>query len=225
MLTYLLFMVPALLLGLWAQYRVQATYAAARQVPARLSGARAAREILDASGLHDVEIEMTPGHLSDHYDPTAKVLRLSPEVFQGHTAASIGIAAHEAGHALQDAERYPMLVIRNLAVPLASFGSNFAFFAIFIGAMMAWMQLILLGIFLFGLVVFFQVVNLPVEFDASSRAKHQLAVLGMANEEQLSAVRSVLNAAAWTYVAGTLSSILTLLYYVLMFTQSSSHSE
>src|SRR4051794_29972384 len=119
---YFVFIAPALLLAFWAQMRVKSTYAEASQVPAPLSGAAAARHILDSAGLNNIEIEQIPGELTDHYDPRDKVLRLSPQVYQGRSLASVGIAAHESGHALQDARHYAPLVIRNLAVPVASFG-------------------------------------------------------------------------------------------------------
>ncbi|MBU4398034.1 MAG: zinc metallopeptidase, partial [Planctomycetes bacterium] len=151
------------------------------------------------------------------YDPRAKVLRLSPEVYQNRTLASVGIAAHEAGHAIQHAHGYAPLVVRNAAVPLAGFGSNAGFILLIIGAIMNLPPLILLGIGLFAVVVVFQVVNLPVEFNASSRAKAQLVGLGIVNDQELTYVNKVLNAAALTYVAATLQAILTLLYYVTRF--------
>src|SRR5262245_42160409 len=130
---YLLFVGPAILLALWAQFRVRSTYAAAQQQPAPLSGAAAARHILDSAGLYNVAIETIPGHLSDHYDPRAKVLRLSPDVYSRATLASVGIAAHEAGHALQDARQYAPMTIRNMAVPIASFGAGPGLWMIILG--------------------------------------------------------------------------------------------
>lgn len=214
-LKYLLFVAPALLLAVWAQWRVRSSYLAGLNVPASMSGAAAARRILDAAGLQDVAIEQVPGQLSDHYDPREKVLRLSPEVYQGHTMASVGIAAHEAGHALQDAHRYAPLVVRNAAVPVANFGSGFSMLLFMVGLMVPALNFLLpVAIALFGAVVFFQLVNLPVEFNASSRAKEQLAMLGIVRATEMDTVRGVLNAAAWTYVAATLQSVLTLLYLV-----------
>jgi hypothetical protein len=217
MLTYLLFIAPALLLALWAQFRVKSTYAAAAQQPAPLSGAAAARHILDSGGLHEVGIEQIPGQLTDHYDPRDKVLRLSPEVYQGRTLAAVGIAAHESGHALQDAHAYAPLTIRNAAVPVANFGSGVGIMMIIVGlvflhsTLLAW-----IGVALFSGTVFFQLVNLPVEFDASNRAKAQLVALGIVPEEEMTYVNSVLNAAAWTYIAATLQSVMILLYYVML---------
>jgi len=215
---YFIIIAPAFLLGFWAQMRVRATYAQARKQRSRLSGAAAARHILNEAGLADVEIEQIPGQLSDHYDPRARVLRLSSEVYRDNTLASVGIAAHEAGHALQHAFGYAPLAIRNAAVPAASFGSNISFFLLIGGALFSIQPLITLGILLFAVVVFFQVVNLPVEFNASARAKAVLVERGIVPAAEMVYVNSVLNAAAWTYVAATLQAILTLLYYIWRFT-------
>lgn len=222
---YFIIIAPALLLALWAQLRIKMTYAAAQQMPAPLSGAAAARHILDSAGLDGVQIEQVPGHLSDHYDPRDKVLRLSPEVYQSRSLAAVGIAAHEAGHAIQDARAYVPLVVRNAAVPVAGFGSNFGMLLVIIGAFFAagnpqaalGHTIIWAGIALFSGVVFFQVVNLPVEFNASARAKNQLVALGIVPAAEMTYVNKVLNAAALTYVAATLQAILTLLYLVMRF--------
>ena len=212
---------PALLLSLWAQFKVKSAYATAQQIPAPLSGAAAARHVLDSAGLSDVAIEQVGGFLSDHYDPRDKVLRLSPDVYSNRSLAAVGIAAHEAGHAIQDAQGYAPLVIRNAAVPLAGFGSNMGIFLAIIGAVMAVKPLIWAGIILFAAVVFFQLVNLPVEFNASNRAKAQLVGLGIVGREEMVYVNNVLNAAALTYVAATLQAILTLLYLIMRFGNSS----
>lgn len=211
---YFLFLAPAILLALWAQLRVRSTYAEAQRMPASLSGAAAARHVLDSAGLQDVEIERVPGYLSDHYDPRHKVLRLSGEVYERRSLAAVGIAAHEAGHAIQDARAYAPLAIRNAAVPAASFGSGFSMILFVIGLAVQAMALVWAGILLFGVVVFFQVVNLPVEFNASARAKEQLVALGIINQRELVYVKRVLDAAAWTYVAATLQALLTLLYLI-----------
>jgi Zn-dependent membrane protease YugP len=189
-------------------------------MPAPLSGAAAARHILDAAGLGNVGIEMVPGHLSDHYDPRDKVLRLSEEVYQSRTLAAVGIAGHEAGHALQDARQYAPLVIRNAAVPIAGFGSGAGIWMLIFGAILNIPWLLLAGIIAFAGVVVFQVINLPVEFNASSRAKAVLVQLGIIDSDGLHYVSKVLNAAAMTYVAATLQAIMTLLYYVLRFSSS-----
>jgi len=217
-LEYMLWVAPAFLLALWAQARVKMAYHAAQQQPAPLSGAGAARHILDSAGLRSVGIEQIPGQLSDHYDPRDKVLRLSSEVYQGRNLAAVGIAAHEAGHAIQDAHQYAPLVVRNIAVPAANFGSGAAFLLFILGAISNLTPLMLGGIVLFGAVVFFQVVNLPVEFNASTRAKQQLVALGIIDDQQLITVRKVLSAAALTYVAATLQAVLTLLYLVSQYT-------
>ena len=221
---YLLFISPAILLAMWAQWRVKSTYAAASREPARLSGAAAARHILDSAGLQGVGIEPVGGHLSDHYDPRAKVLRLSSDVYGGHSLAAVGIAAHEAGHAIQDAKHYAPLVVRNFAVPAAGFGDKLGTPLLIIGLLLAYLGQSGLGLFflgagiiLFAAVVFFQIVNLPVEFDASARAKAQLVGLGIVDDREMGPVRAVLSAAAMTYVAATLQSVLTLLYYIMRF--------
>lgn len=215
---YFLFLAPAMLLMLWAQARVKSAFHAGLKVHAPLSGAAAARYILDEGGCHDVGVEETHGFLSDHYDPRARVLRLSSDVYHQQTATSVGIAAHEAGHALQHAQNYAPLVFRNAAVPAAQWGPRLSFILLIIGAIMNSPQLIVLGLVAFGGLVVFQVVNLPVEFDASNRAKRVLAELNIVDEQGAIAVRNVLNAAGWTYVAATLQSILTLMYYIFRFT-------
>jgi Zn-dependent membrane protease YugP len=216
----LLFLAPALLLAMLAQFMVHSAYSKASRVGTNMSGFAAARRILDSAGLRQVGIEQTPGHLSDHYDPRAKVLRLSGDVYHGTTMAAVGIAAHEAGHAIQDAQRYAPLVIRNAAVPAASFGSSAGMILLILGVIFSFPPLLLLGIILFSCVVFFQVINLPVEFDASARAKRQLVDLGIVRDQEMAYVNRVLNAAALTYVAATLQAILTLLYYVLRYAGS-----
>jgi Zn-dependent membrane protease YugP len=210
---YFVAIAPAMLLAMWAQWRVRASFAAASQEPAPLTGAAAARYILDSAGATDVEIEGVPGTLTDHYDPQKKVLRLSSEVFDKRSLAAVGIAAHEAGHALQDAQGYSLMAVRNAAVGVANVGSTIGLFVFIIGLAMALKPVAWIGLALFGAVVFFQLVNLPVEFDASNRAKAQLVSLGIVPAAEMPAVNGVLNAAAWTYVAATLESVLTLLYY------------
>jgi Zn-dependent membrane protease YugP len=214
---YLVFLAPAMLLMAWAQWRIHHAYARAMQMPAPMSGAEAARYILDQSDCHNVQIEEVGGHLSDHYDPRQKVLRLSSDVYRANSIAAVGIAAHEAGHAIQDARGYLPLVVRNAAVPAAQWGPTLAIVLFIIGMLMASKPLIIFGLFAFGAVLFFQVVNLPVEFDASNRAKRILSDLQIVDHNGAVAVRQVLNAAAWTYVAATLQSLLTLLYYLFRF--------
>jgi hypothetical protein len=216
---YLIILSPALVLGLWAQWRVRSSYHEAARVPAPLSGAAAARHVLRSAGLDGIAIEQVGGYLSDHYDPRHKVLRLSPDVYNGRSMAAVGIAAHEAGHALQDAQQYAPLAVRNAVVPVASFGSGISMLLIIAGFVFS-QALVWVGIALFSTVVFFQLVNLPVEFNASGRAKRQLAELGIVDQQGMVYVNRVLSAAALTYVAATLQAILTLVYLVLRFSGS-----
>lgn len=213
---YLLFVIPPFLLGLYAQWKVKSSFAAMSQVPARMTGATAARRMLDSDGLQSVGIEQVQGQLSDHYDPRAKVLRLSPDVYSGQSMAALGVACHEAGHAFQDAQGYAPLVIRNMAVPAANFGSGIGATLLFIGAIMSYPPVMWIGVLLFSAVVFFQVVNLPVEFDASNRAREHLVSYGLITAQEEQYVAKVLNAAALTYVAATLQSIMTLAYYLFI---------
>lgn len=218
---YFVFLAPALLLMLWAQWRIRVNYERGQEVSTRLSGAQAARAILDDAGLQDVGIEPVEGYLSDHYDPRERVLRLSPGVYQNRSATAVGIAAHEAGHALQHATHYAPLVVRNLAVPAATFGPGW-FMLCFFGAMLLQnMNLIWIGLLGYVAVALFQIVNLPVEFDASARAKKLVYDMGIVDGEGQGAVANVLDAAALTYVAATLQAILVVLYYVFRLTGSS----
>lgn len=217
--TYIWFvMVPTLLLALWAQAKVHGAYSRASKIPAisGFSGAEAARYILDQNGLPDVAVERVSGFLSDHYDPRHRVLRLSPDVYGGRSLAALGIAAHEAGHALQQAHHYGPLVLRNAIVPLAAIGSNFSFILILIGLLISPFVL-WLGVAFFALTVVFQLVNLPVEFDASKRAKTMLEHAGLVRTgNEAGEVRSVLNAAAMTYVAATVTAVFNLAYFILL---------
>ncbi len=213
---YFIAIAPALLLAAWAQWKVQASFAKASAEPAPLSGAAAARHILDSAGATDVRIETMPGHLTDHYDPREKVLRLSQDVYSERSLAAVGIAAHEAGHALQDAQGFALMGVRNAAVGVANLGSGLGALLLMVGLGFALQTLAWVGVALFAGTVFFQLVNLPVEIDASNRAKAQLVGLGIVPAAEMPAVNAVLNAAAWTYVAATLQSILTLLYYAFL---------
>jgi len=192
-------------------YREGSRYRASSGV----TGAEAAAVIMQSGGVGNVPIEPVAGQLTDHYDPSHKVLRLSASNYQHNTLAAVGVAAHEAGHAIQDAQHYPLLVVRNLIVPLAGIGSNLSFTALLAGVVMHWMPLIWLGVILFSTVVVFQLVNLPVEFDASRRAREQLLQTRLISPEEDQVVGKVLNAAAMTYVAGTLTSILQLVFFVI----------
>jgi uncharacterized protein len=220
----LLFIAPAFILAMIAQWWVHSAYVKGQNAPASMSGFMAARRILDAAGLQKVDIEAIPGQMSDHYDPRHKVLRLSGDVYHGRTLTAVGIAAHEAGHAVQDAVGYLPLVVRNLAVPAANFGSSASMLMLILGIVLNWKFLLLLGIITFSAVVFFQVINLPVEFNASSRAKALLVEEGIVHQFDMGPVNNVLNAAALTYVAATLQAILTLLYYVMRYAGGSRES-
>jgi Zn-dependent membrane protease YugP len=214
---YLLFALPGMLLSMWAQARISAAYAMGSRVPAssRLTGAEAAAMVMQAGGVSGVAIEPVAGELSDHYDPRTKVLRLSHNVYAGRSLASVGVAAHEAGHAIQDAAHYPGLVVRNLIVPMASIGSAFFWVPLVAGIALGISGLVFLAVILFSLTVVFQVVNLPVEFNASRRGRQILQSTGIIRPEEDQVIGKVLNAAAWTYVAGTLTSLLILLYYLV----------
>lgn len=216
---YLVFIGPPMLFGMWASSRVKSTFKKYAQVPvsSRMTGAEAAAAVCRAGGAN-VTIERVGGFLSDHYDPRSKTLRLSPEVYDGRSISSIAVGAHEAGHAIQDVVRYPYLGMRSALVPITSIGSKFWFFPFMAGAFMQLQPLMLLGIVLFAGTVVFQLVTLPVEFDASNRAKAVLTEAGIARTDaELHGVSKVLGAAAMTYVAGALSSIATLAYLVMRF--------
>lgn len=224
------FLAPAILLAFVAQGMVSSAYASMSRVAAGMSGFAAARRILDRSGLRHVPIEVVPGHLSDHYDPTNRVVRLSPEVYEGRSMAAVGIAAHEAGHALQHAQNYALMGLRSIAVPMANIGSSIGAMVASLGVFLVMSsvpagRLILLGgIVLFSGVVLFQLINLPVEFDASARAKRLLVSEGVIGRQEVGLVSQVLNAAALTYVAATLQSVMQLAYFVFRFAGSSRES-
>ncbi len=217
--------IPSIVLSVGAQIMVKSAYKRYSQVPARsgLTGAQAAQQMLRANSIPDVGIEETQGMLSDHYDPTKKVLRLSPDVYHGSSLASLGIACHEAGHALQHAKGYTPLYIRSVMVPVASFGSQFGQYMLIFGVILAgWGaafggMVAMAGFALFGVAVLFSVVTLPVEFNASSRAKEQLVSLGLlSGPDEEKGVSKVLNAAALTYVAAAAVAALNLLYWAMI---------
>jgi len=214
-------MIPGLLLGIYAQIKLSSVYNKYVRIGTRngMTGAQAAREILDSAGLSNVPVEEIGGHLTDHYDPTKRALFLSQENYEGNSIASVGVAAHEAGHALQHKAAYAPLHIRMALVPITSFAS------------MAWVGLFLLGLFLggplfskfiwiaiaiFGVMTLFHLVTLPVEFDASRRAKEQLFKLGLVQGDERAGVSKVLSAAAMTYVAALVTSLLQLLRLLMI---------
>ena len=215
---YLLFIGPALVLSLWAQAKVRGTYARFSRVPNMigLSGAEAARRLLDANGLQNVRVEGVPGELSDHYDPRTKVLKLSAGVFRNASVASLGIVAHEVGHAVQDRTAYGPLRLRSGLVPLASVGSKIGVVLLIIGVVIQFSGMVWLGIALFSMGTIFALVTLPVELNASRRAVNMLQANGMVNVAEVAGTRKVLSAAAWTYVAGLLAAIAQLLYWVTL---------
>lgn len=215
---WLIFALPGLLLGLWAQARVRGAFNQYSKVrTARgVSGAQVARALLDAEGLTHVEIEQTQGMLSDHYDPRSKTLRLSPEVYGAPSVAAAGIAAHEMGHALQDAHGYAPLQLRSAIVPVAKFGSGLAPLLFIIGLVLNITSLAWVGVILFAGAVVFTLITLPVEFDASRRAKQLLVSNDILIGNETEGVNKVLDAAALTYVAAAVSAIGQLLYYVFL---------
>lgn len=223
---YILISLPALALGIWAQFKVRSAFSKYAKVPTStgMTGAQVARRILDRNGLVEVPVERTDGLLSDHYDPRQRALRLSSEVYNGNSLSAAGVAAHEAGHALQHQQGYNMLALRSAMVPTVQIGSWLGpiifmvgfFLAGVLGQTLAWV-----GVALFAGVALFSVVTLPVEFDASKRAKQQLVAESILFPQEMSGVNAVLNAAALTYVAAAVQAVSTLLYYVLLLTGSS----
>ena len=220
--TYLLFALPGMLLAAWAQYKVTSAYRRASQIPCAqgFTGAQAANHMLQANGVTGLGIETIAGEMTDHYDPQSKTLRLSEGVYGSTSLAAVGIAAHEAGHALQDVQRYPLLVTRGALVPVANLAGNLSWFIILAGMVLLaagailGKVVLLAGIGLFSVTVLFQLVNLPVEFDASRRARVALVEQGIVSPDEDQEVKKVLDAAALTYLAGTLTGILTLVYYL-----------
>lgn len=224
---YLLFALPALLLGLYAQLKVQSAFSKYSRIRTwrGLTGAQAARYLLDAFGLYDVRVEEVGGFLTDHYDPTRKVLRLSPAVARTPSVAAVGVAAHEAGHALQHAQGYWALQLRTAVVPGVQIGSWLGPIIFMLGLLMNSFSLAWLGVILFSAVVVFALITLPVEFDASRRAKRVLVEQGIISREELRGVSEVLDAAALTYVAAAVQAISTLLYYAFLLTGFSRRSD
>ena len=220
---YLILALPGLLLGLWAQMRVKGTFNKYSKVrtASNLTGAEIARHLLDSQGLNDVRVEQTQGFLSDHYDPRTRVLRLSPDVYGTPSVAAAGVAAHEMGHALQHSAGYGPLQVRSAIVPVVQFGSSLAPILILVGFLLRFTALAWVGVILFAGAVVFSLVTLPVEFDASRRAKALLTQGGIVSHEEAGGVNAVLNAAGWTYVAEAIAAIGQLLYYVLLLTGGS----
>ncbi|MNJ44613.1 putative neutral zinc metallopeptidase [compost metagenome] len=209
-------------LSLWAQFRVKGTFNKYSEVPNMygITGYDAARRMLDSHGLYDVKIEPIQGSLSDHYDPISRTVRLSEPVYNERSVSAIAVACHEVGHAIQHKEAYPMLVARHRMFPLVNFASGIAPFMLLAGFLFSFNNLIGLGIIFFSAAVLFQLVTLPVEFDASNRARRIMLSNGLATNEDERGVGKVLNAAALTYVAAALVSLLELIRLILIFTSN-----
>ncbi|XJZ26031.1 zinc metallopeptidase [Bacillota bacterium Lsc_1132] len=225
--SYLIYFAIIILIPLWAQSRVKSAFAKYSQVPSstQLRGAEVAREILNANGLYNVGIEEGRGFLSDHYDPRSKTVRLSPEIYYGHSIAAAAVAAHECGHAIQDAQGYAFLRFRHAMVPVANIGSNFSWILIMIGIFAHLSGMLLLGIIFMAAAVLFQVVTLPVELNASNRAMQQVVSLGLIRNGEERETRKVLNAAALTYVAAAAVAVLELLRLILIYTGMSRNND
>ena len=221
--TYLLLMAPAIVLSLWASFRTKSTFKKYSQQRAMtgMTGAQAAQRLLDQAGIQDVKVVATNGYLSDHYNPTNKTLALSEPVYQSNSVAAIGVACHEAGHAIQHATNYFPLGLRSLLVPTANIGSKLGYWVMFAGLILIGVAgqvgvgVVLAGAVLFSMVLVFQIVTLPVEFDASNRAKALAVQYGIVTESERVGMDKVLNAAALTYVAAAISTFMTLLYFLI----------
>ncbi len=215
---YWWFFIPGMLLGLYAQFKLSATYNRYITVPIQsgISGAEAAREILDKAGLASVAVAEVAGRLTDHYDPTKRALFLSSDNYHGRSIAAVGVAAHEAGHALQHKAAYAPLHLRMALVPITNFASQAVFWILMLGMFLHFAKLIWPAIIAFSIITAFQLITLPVEFDASRRAKEQLLHLGLVAREEGRAVSKVLSAAALTYVAALVAALFDLLHFVMI---------
>jgi len=213
---YFVFLAPALLLMLYAQWRVRSVIGKYGEIPNRLglTGAQAARAILDRNGLFDVPVELTPGELTDHYDPLRRVVRLSEPVYYGRSVAALGVAAHETGHAIQHKVGYVPLQLRTAIVPAVNIGTNIGWILMLLGIVIGISGLAWVGVILFSLGTLFALLTLPVEFDASRRALALLTTMGIVDRTEEGQAREVLNAAALTYVAGLVMAVLNLLYWI-----------
>ena len=214
---YLLFIAPGLLLSLLASWMVKSAFSRYSKVLTMngLTGAQAAERMIASAGVRDVAVERTDGFLSDHYNPLTKKLALSEEVYGSASIAAVGVACHEAGHAVQHANHYAPMWLRSALVPTANIGSNIGYAVMMIGLFMNSTGMVLAGAVLFSMVLLFQIVTLPVEFDASSRAKRLAVEYGIVSESERVGMDRVLNAAALTYVAAVVSTLMTLLYFLL----------
>lgn len=215
---FLIFIIIPLIIGMWAQMRISSTYSKYSQIPSRgrLTGREAAAYVMQAAGINDVEIVPIRGHLTDHYDPANKRLALSEENYRGTSLAALGVAAHEAGHAIQHATGYAALKLRMSLIPVTNIASRMLPFVVFGGLIFGMMGLIKLGVLVYLVLTVFQLVTLPVEFDASARARKQLAGLNIIDRDELPGVTKTLNAAGFTYVAAFIASLGNLLYLLAL---------
>ena len=213
---YFVFIAPALLLSLWASYRTKSAFKKYSRMPTAggQTGAQAAARLLSAAGLEDVRILRAQGMLTDHYNPVNRTLNLSEGVYDSRSVAAVGVAAHEAGHAIQHARNYKPMWLRSMLVPTANIGSSLGYIVMLVGLFMSAANIVLVGAVLFSAVLLFQIVTLPVEFDASRRAKVMLVEHGLIAGPEREGVDRVLNAAALTYVAAAISTLVTLLYFL-----------
>ncbi len=216
---YFFLIVPAMLIAMFAQARVNTTFNRYSRVYSRrgITAAQVARSILDANGLYEVQVMRVSGHLTDHYDPRTNVVRLSDSVYTSSSIASIGVAAHEVGHAIQHATDYAPLTIRSAIIPITNLGSQLSMPLILLGILFSAQPLVEIGILAFSLMAVFQLVTLPVEFNASNRAIRTLAADGYLDQEELSGAKQVLGAAAMTYVAALITSLAQLFRLILLF--------
>lgn len=214
-------LIPALLLSMYAQFKVSSTFARFSETRNRrgVTGAAVAQQLLEANGIRDVNVEHVRGNLTDHYDPRTKTVRLSDSVYNSTSLAALGVAAHEVGHAVQHDTQYTPLAFRSAIVPVANIGQRIAWPLIFVGAFLAIADLILVGIVLFSLAVLFQIVTLPVEFNASSRATEMLVDNRIIDQDEVGAAKKVLSAAALTYVAAAIVAVAQLLRFLLIFSR------
>ena len=214
---YLYLVVLAIIIALWSQIKVKTTFSKYSAYRTDISGADAARKVLEASGVYGVKIERVSGNLTDHYDPKSKVIRLSDSSYSSTSAAAVGVAAHEAGHAVQHATEYAPMRLRSAIIPITNIGSRLTLPLILLGFLLSFQPLVTIGIAAFALSTVFQLVTLPVEFDASKRAMNALRSSGRMQQDELTASRKVLTAAAMTYVAALAVSLMQLLRFILIF--------
>lgn len=214
---YLYLIIPAFIISLFAQFKMKSTFSKYSKIYSGLSGAEAAERVLHAHGVYDVRIERVSGNLTDHYDPKTNVIRLSDSVYSSATVAAVGVAAHEAGHAVQYAESYKPIILRNRIVPVVNFGSSLSWIVLMLGVCLSFDPLLWVGIALFSLTTLFHLVTLPVELNASKRAIETIDERGLLAGEQVKGAKKVLSAAAMTYIAALLVSLAHLIRFIAIF--------